>query len=435
VTSTSLADRLDTLRESPLARRLALAAPPARAWLVGGAVRDAALGRTRVDLDAVVDRDAAGVAGRLAQALGARLVRLGAEREGVFRVVLADAEIDLWDLAGGRLEDDLARRDFTVNAVACDLAGGEIVDPFDGLGDVERRRLRATRASVFDEDPLRVLRLARFAATLPGFTVAAETARLARARAPLLARVAGERIRQELVRLWTGAGWKSAQAALERSGAWPELWRHPSTAGRGDSAVAAAATLERVAATLVEAPRRPEADVAAGHALCARAAAGESAGAVVEELARRRVLTRRGRHDVWTLLGALAAPHPPGDDAGLASWLHRAGALHAEALGLAAAFAPATRRPAWEAAARRARALLAERGGEILEPEPLLSGGEIGELLGLPPGPELGAAAKALLEAQVRGEVRSVAAARRALAQRASRGGSDASGRSRSGAD
>ncbi len=434
MTETSFADRLDALRESPLAQRIARAAAPARVWLVGGAVRDAALGRGGVDLDAVVDRDAAGVAGRLAQALGARLVRLGEEREGVFRVVLADAEVDLWDLAGGRLEDDLARRDFTVNAVACDLATGEIVDPFGGLRDVARRRLRATRATVFDEDPLRVLRLARFAATLSEFAVEEETAELARARAPLLVRVAGERIRQELVRLWSGAGWASAQSALERSGAWPELWRATAVATPEASAVEAGATLERVTAAVAEAPRRPEASVAAGHALCARAAAGEAAGAVVEELARRRVMTRRERHDVGTLLGALGAPLPPGDDAGLASWLHRAGELHAEALGLAAAFAPAAGRPGWEAAARRARSLLAERGGEILDPKPLLSGGEIGELLGLAPGPELGAAAKALLEAQIRGEVRTVAEARRALAP-AGGTGRDPSGRSRSGAD
>jgi tRNA nucleotidyltransferase/poly(A) polymerase len=432
VTAPTLSEHLATLRDSPFANALARAASPARVWLVGGAVRDAALGRARSDYDAVVERDAVRTAERLAAALGARLVRLGGEPEGVLRIVLRSAEIDLWDLAGGRLRDDLARRDFTVNAIACDLASGEIVDPFGGLDDLARGRLRATRDSVFDEDPLRVVRLARFAATLPGFAVAPETASLSRARAPQLARIPGERIRQELHRLWPGRGFAAAQRALEESGAWPELWRPPgSGAATRDSAVVRAATLERVAAEVAAASPRPEAGLAAGHALCCRAAS-DAPGDTIEELARRRILSRRERHDVARLLAWLADAEPTADEPGLAWLLHGAGDFHAEALGLAAAFAGPEAAALWTRLAGPARSLLERRGDEILEPKPLLTGDEIAELLGIAPGPELGAAARRLTEAQVRGVVRSPAEARAALRSGARDG---ASGRSPSTAD
>ena len=69
--------------------------------------------------------------------------------------------LDLWDRESASLEDDLARRDFTVNSFAVDLRGGGVADPFGGLGDLEQRTLRATTRGSFEGDPLRVLRLAR----------------------------------------------------------------------------------------------------------------------------------------------------------------------------------------------------------------------------------------------------------------------------------
>ncbi|MFW6092729.1 MAG: multifunctional CCA tRNA nucleotidyl transferase/2'3'-cyclic phosphodiesterase/2'nucleotidase/phosphatase [Pseudomonadota bacterium] len=96
------------------------------------------------------------------------------------------------------LEDDLARRDLTVNAMARD-ASGALVDPFDGKRDLENRVLRHV-SDAFVEDPLRVFRVARFAAQLPGFSVAPETASLMTrmARRGELAELAAERVWQEL---------------------------------------------------------------------------------------------------------------------------------------------------------------------------------------------------------------------------------------------
>jgi putative nucleotidyltransferase with HDIG domain len=120
----------------------------------------------------------------------------------VWRVVAHDRawQLDLMPLAGTTIEDDLAQRDFTINAIAEPLAGGAPVDPFGGLEDLRARRLRMVSAEAFGRDPLRVMRLARIACEL-GFSVDPETARAARAHAGGLARVAPERVFYELMRI------------------------------------------------------------------------------------------------------------------------------------------------------------------------------------------------------------------------------------------
>lgn len=395
--------RFRALLATPLARALATARGDSGAWLVGGATRDAALGRGVADLDVVVEGDGEAMAAALARDLGGRLVRLGGDRFGALRVVAREGEIDLWPLAGATLESDLARRDFTINAIAVDLADGAAFDPFHGLDDLAARRLRTTRATVFEEDPLRVVRLARFAATLEDFTAEAATVELARAAASRLREVPGERIRTELERLWSGAGFAIAQQALEQSGTWPELWRP------GADAVAASPTAVPVATVLdldlAESPQPPPiARVAAGHALAARGAAGPDAADVIERLADRRALPVADARGVRRLLELVLEPPPP--DAGGPAWLlHRAGDLQGVVFALASALATEEDRPAWRESARDARRQLAQRGGAILDPRPLLDGVEIGRLLGVGPGTAVGAAVRRLREAQVRGEV------------------------------
>jgi hypothetical protein len=118
---------------------------------------------------------------------------------GAWRVLGPDRtwRIDLSPLRGGDLEADLLLRDLTVNAIAEPLQGGEPVDPTGGREDLAARRLRMVSAAAFADDPLRVVRLARLALTL-GFEIDPVTGRAARAAAPALATVAGERIFAEL---------------------------------------------------------------------------------------------------------------------------------------------------------------------------------------------------------------------------------------------
>jgi poly(A) polymerase len=104
---------------------------------------------------------------------------------------------------GDSLEGDLLRRDFTINAMARDPLSGEIVDPFGGRDDLERGLIRAVgndAASRFDEDPLRLLRAARFAAQL-GFAIEPETMAALALQAPTLARISRERVRDEFTKL------------------------------------------------------------------------------------------------------------------------------------------------------------------------------------------------------------------------------------------
>jgi hypothetical protein len=170
------------------------------AWIVGGAVRDELLGRDVIDLD-VACRSPEGAAREYAKRSGGAPFPLS-ERHGAWRVALeAGRTVDFTPLPGA-IEDDLATRDFTINAIALPLAGGEgdAVDPYGGRGDLEAGVIRVVSPTVFANDPLRLLRAVRLEDEL-GFRMDPETERLLREHSELVARPAGERILAELVRL------------------------------------------------------------------------------------------------------------------------------------------------------------------------------------------------------------------------------------------
>jgi tRNA nucleotidyltransferase/poly(A) polymerase len=168
------------------------------AWVVGGAVRDELLGRPIVDLD-IACREPQAAARRFARKTRGAPFPLS-DRHGAWRVALADGRtVDFTPLPNG-IESDLATRDFTINAVARPLAGGEPVDPFEGVRDLRRGVLRAVGPGVFEDDPLRLLRAARLEDEL-SLRLDDETERLVRAHASLVDRPAGERTLAELLRL------------------------------------------------------------------------------------------------------------------------------------------------------------------------------------------------------------------------------------------
>jgi len=173
----------------------------AEAWLVGGALRDRMLGRPVDDIDVIVAGDVRAAARAVARASGGPPFELS-EEFGAWRVLSADRswQADLSPLRDGDLEADLGLRDFTVNAMAEPLAGGEPVDPFGGAGDLAAACLRMVAPGAFDDDPLRVVRAARLAGEL-GFEIEPATVEAARARAPRAAGVAQERVFAELRRL------------------------------------------------------------------------------------------------------------------------------------------------------------------------------------------------------------------------------------------
>ncbi len=183
----------------PMAALVAVAHDPA--WLVGGAVRDRALGRETDDYDVAVQGDARSLARALARAADAHVFPLS-EAFGVWRVVAHDRawQVDVLPVVGGSIDADLAGRDFTINAMAEPLAGGPHVDPFGGMTDLRERTLRMVSRGAFVEDPLRTLRLARLACEL-GFSVERETSAAAAASTPALDGVAPERVFVELRRV------------------------------------------------------------------------------------------------------------------------------------------------------------------------------------------------------------------------------------------
>jgi hypothetical protein len=171
----------------------------APAWVVGGALRDELLGREVVDVDVACPSPEA--AARLYGGRTGGAVFPLSERHGAWRVAFRDGKtVDFTPVHGKRVEDDLATRDFTVNALARPLDGGPLVDPFGGEADLEARRLRAVGPSVFDDDPLRLLRAVRLEDEL-GFRLDEATEELVRARAGRVGEPAGERILGELERL------------------------------------------------------------------------------------------------------------------------------------------------------------------------------------------------------------------------------------------
>jgi tRNA nucleotidyltransferase (CCA-adding enzyme) len=203
-------DLRQRLRELPCGRRLLdTAAGLDGVHLVGGAVRDLLLGREPRELDVVVEGDV----GLLAARLGAASGRVAHERFGTVTVCWKGCR---WDLAAARAEtyarpgalpevfaagvtQDLQRRDVTVNAIALDLAGGQLRAAQHALEDLRAGRLRVLHDASFVDDPTRLWRIARYAARL-GFDIEEHTAALAAQAVAggALQTVSGARIGNEL---------------------------------------------------------------------------------------------------------------------------------------------------------------------------------------------------------------------------------------------
>jgi putative nucleotidyltransferase with HDIG domain len=178
------------------------------AYLVGGAVRDAmrGLGQETRDLDVALPTDQGVAMEALAGSFGGAVVPLDdATTRLVFHHEVGGSwRVDVARYRGPTIEDDLRLRDFTVDAMAVPLLGGgppTVLDPTGGKGDVGLRLVRHAYPAAFKDDPLRTLRAVRLAAALEG-SIAPETQPLVRQAAPGLAQVAGERVRDELMRIF-----------------------------------------------------------------------------------------------------------------------------------------------------------------------------------------------------------------------------------------
>jgi tRNA nucleotidyltransferase/poly(A) polymerase len=249
-------------RRKDVALAAACAGPDDRVRAVGGAVRDAFLGRTGGDLDLSAPSARAGAyATRLAARAGTRVVAVGAAPRRILKVPFSGREIDVWEEEGGP-DADLLRRDFTVNAIAFELPGGVLVAAPGAVDDLRRKTLRPPRPGVFLEDPLRVLRAARFLAQLPGFRVARGAEGEIRRAGRFLRKVAEERRLVELDKLLgaSAAGRVKGLRFLARLGVLQTLIR--SSAPRTRRGISLVSRLDsrdpRVARALLLLPQGPK---------------------------------------------------------------------------------------------------------------------------------------------------------------------------------
>ena len=185
-------------------------------YLVGGSVRDLLIGVPNIkDIDLLMPSGSEDVARAFADRIGGSFFFLDEERK-VTRVVKHEAgnvvQFDFTNFEGPDLHADLARRDFTINAMAVDVRDfletrslGGLIDLFGGSEDVRRKLVRVADPKVLDDDPLRLLRGVRFAATL-GFSIEQATMRYIRDRADLVTKPSAERIRDEFFQILSVAG-------------------------------------------------------------------------------------------------------------------------------------------------------------------------------------------------------------------------------------
>jgi len=205
-----------------------LAAVPARQTihLVGGAVRDRLLGRASGDLDFAVPQGALKLARGVANRTQGAFFPLDEESDtGRIVYVHEDGTRTRADFAAYRRPDlasDLAARDFSINAIALDPRTNENLDPVGGLKDLRDKRIRACSPQSLTDDPVRILRAVRLAASL-GFNIQLETRKLMKEAAPLLSRVSPERLRDELLKMLGGPRPATSLRALELLGALPYL--------------------------------------------------------------------------------------------------------------------------------------------------------------------------------------------------------------------
>ncbi|MGZ4201023.1 MAG: CCA tRNA nucleotidyltransferase [Thermoleophilaceae bacterium] len=458
-----LSERLDA-EPAVRAVRGALAGS-GEAWIVGGSVRDALLGRPIKDVDLAVRGEPERVAKTVAKAVGGPAFQLS-EAFGGWRALhpQRDWVCDVTALHGDGIDADLARRDFTVNAMGVPVDGGELHDPFGGVRDLRDGVIRvmggpALERSSYADDPLRPLRLVRQATQL-GLSPDPDSERLTREAAPRVLEAAAERVWAELRQLVCDKRVMQGLGLLERVGltaiVLPELsdlhgveqshFHHLDVHDHTLEVLREQLEIERDPAALfgelagdldalLRAPFADELDRwqalrfgALLHDAGKPATRGVLPGgrvtfighdSVGAEIATDFCRRMRAGDRLRQFLGGLARHHlvlgflvheRPLDRHAVYRYLERCHPVEVEVTVLSCADRLATRGKNADAAIAAHLELARELMGEALAwrahgpPQPAVRGDELAEALGIEPGPELGALLARLREARFTGE-------------------------------
>jgi tRNA nucleotidyltransferase/poly(A) polymerase len=349
-----------SLRKKLVHRFPALKGLPSDSYVVGGAVRDLLLGIEPVDVD-IACRDPLAAAKRV----GERVIRLGTgEHLSAYRVVAGEEVYDFAQILDHDIAADLARRDFTVNAMAVHLDSGHLLDPHGGQRDIAGRVVRMVDEANFDDDPLRCLKAVRMAVRYR-FAMDDATVQAIRKRAPLIEKIAPERVTYELSVIFSSGRFREAIELLRRTALDRPLFGRELPSFSADD-VPLAATY----ALLVENPKT--------HAKRWR----WSSDLLRQVTALQHLIREHGPIALYDAGESVARQLPP-----VLRALGRSDAVQMPDFG--------TRSQ--------------------------MTGEEIARLTGLKEGPQLGRIKRALLEAQIRGEIRTREEAERFLGERASR--------------
>ena len=378
-------DRLHLLR-----RAAAIAAQRgARLYLVGGAVRDVLLGGSPADLDVVADGAFPGLPDALASGLGGRVT--ARSRFDTAKLAIDDLTLDLArartesyaragalpDVSPGTMAQDLARRDFSVNAMAASLTEGDwgsLFDPHGGAADLRAGLIRILHPGSFVDDATRILRAVRYAGRL-GFEIEPGTRRLLERDLGRLDTISGDRLRRELALLLAEDGWPACLKRARDAGVLGAI--HPALALERApldvlDAHAAVPDVVRLAATLSLAP-------------------AEEIGAAAARLDMTGEWAAIAR-DVAVLAGMLDRL-----DAPRIGWSRVYALLHGVEPAAIEGVALTCRRPR---AAERMRLYL----DELRHARPMLDGNDL-LAMGVPQGPRVGEILNALLDARLNGLV------------------------------
>lgn len=419
------------------------------AYLVGGSVRDALLGCPVADLhdlDFAVPSGGLALARRLADALGGAFFALDAERD-TGRVVLGQRlYVDIARWRGHSLRADLADRDFTINAIALDVARPEAapIDPFRGQDDLAAGVVRVVSDSAFADDPARLLRAVRMEAQF-GFRIAPHTEALLRAAAPRLSEVSRERVRDELMRILRPPGAVAHVTRLDDLGLLaavvPELaergWSRRTLraleglyaffwpgAGYEPLSGEVAAMAELVSPwrcelrQFLEQPTSGDRRRASLLKLAAlfSGAEGEMTGSALRRLRFSRQEVQRAQAAVVYGRQPRQLAHAgPVTRLEIYRFFRQAGDAGVEAvlLGLVDTFATpdaASHLPDWPVLSAAVAALLGgyfDRYREVVDPQRLIGGRDLMAAFDLPPGPRIGELLEQVREAQATGRVSS----------------------------